>query len=93
MSFEMSVALARKLLKIRDSNTDRLESARSAVVKAHEKKPHVNPKIKNLQKDLVIVKEIQIGCRQDTSGKVANLMGVSVARKVNRSRLPIKFFK
>lgn len=88
MSFEMSVALAGKLLKIRDSNNNRLESARAAMVKAQEKKPDIDPKIVGLQKDLINLKEIKTGRRQDVPGKVANLMGVKKPKPVTKKRLP-----
>jgi predicted nucleic acid-binding Zn-ribbon protein len=93
MSFEMSVALADKLLKIRNSCNNRLESARTALAKAHEKKPDIDPKILHLQKELEIVKEIKTGPRQDVPSKVANLMGINKTRPVTKKGSLPKLFK
>lgn len=93
MSFEMSVALAGKLLKIRDSNNSRVDSAKAAVAKAHEKIPDIDPKLLNLRKDLTTVKEIQTGSRKDVPEKMAELMGVKKTRPVTRKKPPAKLFK
>jgi hypothetical protein len=93
MSFEMSVALAVKLLKIRESNNEIMKSAQTAMVKAKEKIPDVDPKILHLQQELKIVKEIQTGPRQDVTGKVANLMGINNTRIAASKRPPPKLFK
>ncbi len=93
MSFAANVELAGKLLKIRDSNNSKVESARSIVVKTQEKIPAINPKILNLQKELATIKEIRTGPRQDTPAKVANLMGVKDTRRVTRKKLPTRLFK
>ncbi len=93
MSFEMSVALAGKLLKIRDSNKNKIESARTIVAKTQEKIPAINPKILHLQKELATVKDIKTGPRQNVPGKMANLMGINKTRPVIRKKLPTRLFK
>ena len=93
MSFEMSVALAGKLLKIRDSNKNKIESARTIVAKTQEKIPAISPIILHLQKELATVKDIKTGPRQNVPGKMANLMGVNKTRPVTRKKLPTRLFK
>ena len=93
MSFISNVELASKLLKIRDSNNNRLESARAAMAKAQEKKPDIDPKIVGLQKDLINLKEIKTGHRQDVPGEVANLMGVKNTSPMTNKRSLPKLFR
>lgn len=93
MSFEMKVALAGKLLKIRDSNNNILESARAAVIKVNEKKPDVDPKIINFQKDVAAAKEIRTGRCLDVTGKVANLMEVKITSSMTDKKHLPRFFK
>jgi hypothetical protein len=93
MSFEMSVALAVKLLKIRDSNNNKVETARTITAKTQEKIPAVNPKILNMQKDLATVKEIKTGPRQDVPSKLANMMGAKSPGRVTRKKPLPRLFK
>ncbi len=93
MSFEMKVALAGKLLNIRDSNKNILDSARAAVIKANEKKPDVDPQIINLQRDTAVVKGIKTGSKQNVPAEVANLMGVKITRPLTGKRPLPRLFK
>jgi hypothetical protein len=93
MSFEMSAALAVKLLKIRESNNEKVKFAQTALVKAKEKISEIDPKILHLQQELKIVKEIPACPRQEVPGKVANLMGVKNSRIAGSQGPPPKLFK
>ncbi len=93
MSFAENVELAGKLLKVRDSNNNKIESARTIVDKTQDKIPPINPKILHLQKELATVKEIKTGPRQDVPGKVAKMMGAKSPGRVNRKKPLPKLFK